>query len=204
MNYELGIDKPVPSLIPFSDDRRPYPQFVGATFARSDGRSNYDSLSFNAERRVGWVAFDAHWTWSHGMSDYLNVEDPYGPRLWNRDLRASPRGVQYRLGAAVRTRPAIHEQAHKGVDEILGGWRLIWVSYMQTGQFFSPSFSDTDPSNTNSFGGLPDRVCNGNLPSGQRTVEHWFDTSCFVEPPPGRFGNSGVNVLEGPGLPSIT
>jgi len=86
------------------------------------------------------------------------------------------------------------------VNQVLGGWKLVWVAYMQTDQYFSPTFSDSDPSNTNTFGGLPDRVCNGNLPSGQRTLERWFDTSCFVSPPTGRFGNSGVNVLDGPGL----
>ena len=74
------------------------------------------------------------------------------------------------------------------------------MTYLQTGQFFSPSFSDADPSNTNSFGGFPDRVCNGNLDPGQRTLERWFDTSCFVNPPAGRFGNSGANILEGPGM----
>src|SRR5207245_6092923 len=48
--------------------------------------------------------------------------------------------------------------------------------------------------------GMPDRICNGNLPSEQRSVNHWFDTSCFVNPPAGRYGNSGVNILEGPGM----
>jgi hypothetical protein len=38
------------------------------------------------------------------------------------------------------------------------------------------------------------------LPSDQRTVTHWFDTGAFVVPTPGAFGNSGVNILEGPGL----
>jgi hypothetical protein len=88
----------------------------------------------------------------------------------------------------------------RAVDEVFGGWNIAWVTYLQSGQYFSPSFSDDDPSNTNTFGGLPDRVCNGNLPPSERRLDRWFDTSCFVPPPPGRFGNSGVNVLEGPGL----
>jgi hypothetical protein len=69
----------------------------------------------------------------------------------------------------------------------------------ETGQYFSPSFSGADPSGTNTSGGLPDRIANGNLPTDQRTLAHWFDTSAFVRPPVGRFGNSGVNVLQGPG-----
>jgi hypothetical protein len=70
----------------------------------------------------------------------------------------------------------------------------------QTGLFFSPSFSGSDPSNTNTSGGLPDRICNGNFPPGERRLNRWFDTSCFSVPPAGRFGNSGTNVLEWPGL----
>ena len=31
-------------------------------------------------------------------------------------------------------------------------------------------------------------------------MTRWFDASAFVRPPTGRFGNSGVNVLEAPGL----
>jgi Carboxypeptidase regulatory-like domain/TonB dependent receptor-like, beta-barrel len=201
MNYDIEINKPVPSRIPFSEDRNPYPQFVSTSFPRSDGRSNYDSLSFNAERRVGWVMFDAHWTWAHGMLDYQNTENPYGAKYWSRDFLAKHRVVfntvlELPFGRGRR----FMTKAPGAVDQILGGWRVIWVTYLQTGQYFSPSFSDDDPSNTNTFGGLPDRVCNGNLPAGQRTLDHWFDTSCFVVPPAGRFGNSGVNVLEGPGL----
>jgi hypothetical protein len=199
----LEINKPAPSLIPFSDERRPYPQFVSATYPRADGRSNYDSLSVNAERRVGWVTFDAHWTWAHGMSDFLNLDNPYDTKLWNRDFIARHRVVfntvwELPFGRGRR----FMNNAPGVVDQILGGWRVVWVAYLQTGQFFSPTFSDADPSNTNTFGGFPDRVCNGNLPSDQRRVEHWFDASCFANPPVGRFGNSGANVLEGPGLHS--
>ena len=71
---------------------------------------------------------------------------------------------------------------------------------METGQFFTPSFSGTDTSNTNTVGGLPDRIANGNLPAGQRTLEHWFDPSAFVVPSPGHFGSALPYTLVGPGL----
>jgi hypothetical protein len=201
MNYSHAINKPQPSLIPFTASRRPYPQFVGATFYRNDGAANYDSMSFEATRRVGAVTFDAHWTWAHGMNDYLNLENPYSPLLWNRDFFAKHRVVfntvwELPFGPGRKFLSALHGPA----EQILGGWRAVWVTYLQTGQYFSPSFSGTDPSNTNTTSGLPDRICNGNLPPGQRTVQRWFDVSCFVAPPPGRFGNSGMNILEGPGM----
>lgn len=201
MNYSIAINKPQPSLIPFTAARRPYPQFVGATYFRSDGATNYDSMSFQANRRVGWVTFDAHWTWAHGMSNMLNLENPYGPLLWNRDFFAKHRVVFNTMWELPFGRGKRYLSSLSGAaNQIIGGWRIAWVTYLQGGQYFSPSFSDADPSNTNTFGGLPDRVCNGNLPPGQRRIDHWFDTSCFVNPPAGRFGNSGANVLEGPGL----
>jgi len=38
-----------------------------------------------------------------------------------------------------------------------------------------------------------------NLPPDQRSLNRWFDASCFAVPKPGGFGNSGNNILEGPG-----
>ena len=58
MFYNLSINKPAPSLIPFYGNRRPYPQFVNVNYAQSDGRSTYNSLTFEAKRRTGWVTFD--------------------------------------------------------------------------------------------------------------------------------------------------
>jgi len=86
------------------------------------------------------------------------------------------------------------------VDAIAGGWKFTWISYFANGPHFSPSYSGADPSNTNTFGGLPDRICDGNLSGGSRGPDGWFDPSCFVVPEAGRFGNSGSNVLVAPGL----
>jgi hypothetical protein len=90
--------------------------------------------------------------------------------------------------------------APRPVDLVLGGWQLYWIAYMETGQYFTPSFSGADPSNTNTSGGLPDRIADGNLPTSERQLNRWFDASAFARPPAGRFGNSGVNTLQGPGL----
>lgn len=201
MNYSIATNKPQPSLVPFTAGRRPFTQFVGTTVYRTDGKANYDSMSFAANRRVGWVTFDAHWTWAHGMLNTLNLENPYAPLRWNRDFFAKHRVVfntmwELPFGPGKRFLNSMPAAA----NHVLGGWTVAWVAYMQSGQYFSPEFSDADPSNTNSFGGLPDRICDGNLPPGQRSIDRWFDTSCFVNPPAGRFGNSGANVLEGPGL----
>jgi hypothetical protein len=203
LNYTLNINKPEPSLVPFSSERRPYPQLVEASFVREDGASNYDSLQVEAVRRAGLITFNANYTWSSSLQNFLNTENPYDVTShWSRDA-SNPRHravistmIELPWGRGQRflsNAPAV-------VDQILGGWRLQTISYLASGKYFSPGFSGFDPSGTNTSGGLPDRVCDGNLPRSDRAIERWFDTSCFAVPPAGRFGNSGVNVLEGPGL----
>jgi hypothetical protein len=201
MNYSLNVNKPAPSLTPFSTSRRPFPQFVSAVDVREDGESNYDALQFKVNRRMGDVQLDAHYTYSASMSNFLNLQNPYAPLVWNREqYNSRHRGVvsitwDVPLGRGKK----FLANAPRVVDAALGGWKLSTISFFQSGQFFSPSFSGADPSNTSSFGGLPDRIADGNLSSGSREITHWFDASAFVRPPAGRFGNSGVNVLEGPG-----
>ncbi len=62
-----------------------------------------------------------------------------------------------------------------------------------------------DYSNSGSAAPRPDRICNG---AGPQTVAEWFNTNCFTTAllaqalanGTPRFGNSGRNVLFGPGI----
>jgi hypothetical protein len=202
LHYVINVDKPKPSLTPFSPSLLPFPQFVSANYQRANGSSEYNALSMEAKRNVGEITFDWNWTWASGLSDTWNLENPYAPLLWSNDgitpkqhvtlveMWAIPVGKGRRFGSNL---PG-------GVEQLIGGWNLNWISYFETGQYFTPTYSGSDPSNTNTFGGLPDRICNGNLPTNKRSINGWFDTSCFVTPQAGHFGDSRYNILEGPGL----
>jgi hypothetical protein len=87
-------------------------------------------------------------------------------------------------------------------NAVLGGWEVSGILSFQSGGPLT--ISANDYSNT---GGAnrPDRTCKG---EGPKTVDKWFDTSCFTvaalqqalasgNP---RFGNSGRNILSTPGL----
>jgi hypothetical protein len=41
------------------------------------------------------------------------------------------------------------------------------------------------------------------LPSDQRNFNRWFNTAAFVTPPNFVYGNSGVNILDGPGFAQV-
>ena len=84
---------------------------------------------------------------------------------------------------------------------VAGGWALAAIYQDSTGVPFTPilSFDNANAGTTS----RPNRVCNGNLSHSQAKPSHWFDTSCFVVPPQYQFGNSGRNVLYGPGVNTL-
>jgi hypothetical protein len=86
-------------------------------------------------------------------------------------------------------------------NAIAGGWLLAGIFSAQSGLWFTPVES-VDSSNTGTTA-HPNRVGNGNLPSSQRTITHWFDTTAFTTPAQYTFGASGRDILNGPGFHNI-
>ena len=124
------------------------------------------------------------------MSNNLNLQDPYNHYSWNPEQYSGRHKFVFNMVMELpfgKGRRYMAD-ANGAVNAVLGGWKLIWVSQFQSGQFFSPSYSGSDPSNTNTFGGLPDRIADGNLDGDQRKVEKWFDWQAFTRPPAGRYG----------------
>ncbi len=82
---------------------------------------------------------------------------------------------------------------------VLGGWNLNGIWSIQSGGRFTPLLS-ANVSNASGGGNQrPNRIGNGSLPSGQRTINHWFNLADFVAPPQYTYGNSGTGILTGPG-----
>lgn len=111
--------------------------------------------------------------------------------------------------------------AHPVVDAIAGGWRLSGILLFQTGPFLTAVMSGGDPSGTNtplrSSVARPDALINGNLDNP--TPGLWWNRDAFLCPgrqpgaadrfacgvtPIGRFGNSGVGTLTGPGTVNLS
>ena len=44
---------------------------------------------------------------------------------------------------------------------------------------------------------------NGSLPPGQRTLKKWFNTADFANPGTEQWGDSGRNILQGPGTKNV-
>lgn len=202
LNYGVNLNKPRPGLTPFTADRRPWSQFVGASYTYSDGEAVYNSGQIEIQRKMGAFLLDGHYTIASNLNNMSNMENPYNRMWWARDAYTSRHRVVLNATYDLPFGKGRHflTSASGIVDQVLGGWQIGLVSYFQSGQYFTPSFSGSDPSNTNTSGGLPDRIADGNYSSGQRDRNKWFDASAFAVPAKGTFGNSGANILEGPGM----
>jgi hypothetical protein len=209
--YGTNINQPPASTIPFSQNRRPYPLFNNVILYQNGGTQSYNALSTEVKQHFGkGLQFEAAWTWSKNLTDAddSSGRTEGGPTIENSYNRVRQRGnalysPRHRIfGTAIWQIPVGkgRQFLNRGAwpDWILGGWQLSATYDWQTGDFLTPSFSGSDPSNTNTIGGIPDRIGDGNLPSDQRTLTRWFDASAFVVPPAGRFGNAGTGILVGP------
>lgn len=84
----------------------------------------------------------------------------------------------------------------------LGGWEVSGITSIQTG---IPVDIKTQTTRTFSFNNQnrPNRIANGNLDRGSRTVDRWFDTAAFVNPADFQLGNAGRNPVYAPGVFNI-
>lgn len=196
-NYTLNIDKPRASTTKFVASRNPYPQFSTANVIRDDGSWNRDALQAAVVKRAGSFTFDSSFTWANNISNYYKLQDPYNPLQWGTD------GNERRLQWVTSTRWEVpvgkgrHFMANAPavVNAVAGGWALQTIAEFASGQHYNPNFTGSDPSNTNTSGGLPD--CVGDPWAISQTLDHYYNGSAFAIPQSGTFGNCGWNVLKG-------
>ena len=192
--------------------RRPYPQFASISAWEPRGISTYNALQLSAEKRFSkGLSFNAGYTWSRSLDEggggnsasaesRNNVQNP---RDFKSDYGLSDFNFSHRFTvSAVYDLPFGRGRQLLGgvnrlIDTAVGGWQLTSIVTAQGGPPGSLSVATTT-SNTGTAQ-YPNRVCDGNLPKSQRTVQHWFDTSCFVTPPAFTFGNAGRNIIIAPG-----
>jgi hypothetical protein len=224
--YARNLNQPAPSLTPFSQSRRPYPIFNTISYYDNGGSQRYSGLQATAAKNYGnGLTFNGGWTWAKDLTDVQDSGGFSGQTLENQFNRRAEWGNNqitptHRVyGYAIYHFPFGRGRKYLGnsnrlVDSAFGGWQMSWNTLWQSGQFFTPSFSGFDPSNTNTLGGRPDVVSGMSLyPAGGPTINQWFNPAAFKIPgcpdsnpvcsspsPVGRTGNSGLGIIRGPNL----
>lgn len=209
--YGRNVNQPAPSTIAFNQNRRPFPLLRNIVVRDNGGNNIYHALSTEITRKwTRGLLYSVAWTWAKNLTDIdetggveggTTIENAFDRARERGDAQYSPR--QRLLTTAVWELPAGRGRRYLSrggvIEKVLGGWQLSGSYIAQTGEFLTPSFTGSDPSNTQTVGGIPDRIGNGNLAKGERNIERWFDAAAFAVPPSGRFGNSGRGILIGPG-----
>ncbi|MGC2398377.1 MAG: carboxypeptidase regulatory-like domain-containing protein [Acidobacteriaceae bacterium] len=188
---------------------RPYPQYQGITYAGTNGWSSFNSLQVTFKKAVThglWLT--SNYTWGHAL-DTGSVNGWTGGQgpIQNQASTASNYGNadsdtrQSWNGGWTYDLPVGRGRTFLGqggpLDYVIGGWGLSGTWNKSTGRPFTPEMGGTNTDYTLSGSLLPNRTCNGKI--GNANVNHWFDYNCFSAPALLNFGNSGRNILYGPG-----
>jgi hypothetical protein len=207
----LQIDQPTPGPGAIQP-RRPFPQYSALHAYEPVIRASYNSLQAQAERRfTNGFSLLAAYTYGHSIDNGNSQVDNGPPAPQNAFNLEAERGssvfdIRHRLVISTlyelpfgKGKPFL---ANSRVgNAIAGGWLLTGIFSAQTGLPFNP-VENVDQSNTGTTA-RPNRVGNGNLPSSQRSIHKWFDTSAFTTPAQYTFGNSGRDILIGPGFHNV-
>jgi hypothetical protein len=206
-----------PPASPVQPNPRPNPAFDDIDIIESRADSNYHALQARLQQRLSnGLALLASYTFSKSIDDasnfFTSAGDPNFPQDSNNvrlERGRSNFDVRQRLSLSYTyDLPFGNGQrfAHDGgvLSALLSGWQTNGVVTLQTGRPFTVALlPDIDNSNTGrsnlGFGAndRPNVVAAPRLSNG--TPDRWFNTSAFVFPAFGTFGNSGRNTLDGPG-----
>jgi hypothetical protein len=209
----FNANQPFPGPTPYATLRYPYDPYESRIdYLNLGGGSTYygGQARLSGQIRPGLMILlsysysksvdDSVTPYSDPLSRPAAPQDTYNAR-GNRSLSPfdiAQRAVltaQYDLPNATR---------HGWLTTATRDWHGSAVVTLQTGFPFTPELSVNSLNN----GGfqLPNRTGNGALPADQRSHLNWFDTtlgaagSAFQVPALYQYGNSGFDILRGPGL----
>ncbi len=209
--FPAQIDTPAPG--PGSvQARRPLPQYSAVYEYAPFVSSNYNALQTQVERRFkNGLELLAAYTWSHSIDNGSSNADndgfaPENPNNFTAERGNSNFDVRQRFVMNSvyelpfgKGKPFFSNSRLAGA--VLGGWQLTNIFSAQTGLPFTPILS-VDNTNTGTTA-RPNRVANGALSSDVRNPQNWFNEAAFVTPAQYVYGNSGRNILRGPGFRNL-
>jgi hypothetical protein len=191
--------------------RRPYPNFAAINEVCQCANSLFNSLQASYRSHItDTLEVLAAYTYGHSIDDSSGTGDvtaPQNPYDWWQTYRGnSDFDIRHSLvlswtyNLPVGKGNLVGGGAH-GLEEVLiGGWQLNSIDTFQTGTPFTPTMT-TSLLNTGGSVQYPNRIGSGKI--ADPSPNAWFNTSDFVSPGQYTFGNSGRNILYGPGTKEV-
>lgn len=197
--YERNLNQPPPSTTPFAQSRRPYPLYNTILYGDNGANSSYNGGQIQLQKRLSHgLLFNSAYTLAKELSEIDDTGDfELNTQIENAYNRRRDRANVYSVPRHQWENQALWELP-LGKGLIRGGWQINTLLNLTSGNFLNPTFTGSDPSNTNNVGGRPDAVSGVSYPG---TLNQWFNPAAFAAPPnnAGRFGNAGRNTIVGPG-----
>ena len=209
-NINLNQSIPGPGA---QNPRRPYfsvnPDLVNLTYRTNYGDAKYHGLQVRVERRLtAGLSASLAYTYAKYMASSGNINGggngpPQDARCTACEWGPMPEDRRnilvfshvWELPFGARRKFLTSGPA----SWILGNWNLSGVWTANSGERFTPTLAAAVSNSAGGGGDRPNRLADGNLPEGERTIDRWFDTTAFVAGPQFTFGNAGRGILIGPG-----
>jgi len=197
--------------------RRRFPQWGIINYWTPMAFSTYHGLTAKVDRRFsGGLFFLASYTWSKAIDiiqspvfgDNTSGNSQNKDNIFAEKARAGfDRAHRLSFSSGYELPFGKGRKFGGGMsrleDAVIGGWQLGGILTLETGSPFSV-FVQGDPAGIGGDGTLrANRIADGRLTGDARSLYKWFDTSAFTPLAPYTFGNSGRNVLVGPGTSNL-
>ena len=228
MEYSRDVNSPEPNSIPYIQKPRPLPNYAAISQTTNGASHAYHALQIEGERQLAsGMFYQAAYTFAKDVGDHhRGLENPFNRRMERSAASRIPlhRVVSNFLWELPVGRGKYFAPGAKGVLQgVVGGWQLSGIINLQSGDYLTPTYNapdiHTNIAHTTSLtpptvSRRPDRIGDGNLPSGQSGPTRWFDTTAFKDPgcpaaapfcsgaartSVGRFGDAGASIIRGPG-----
>jgi hypothetical protein len=191
----------------------PWPQYSYVYFAADRASANYNALTARFQREFsGGFNFLANYTWSKAITNTMEggANTPLnqmgsclacdrGLAGFNAPQRLTFASVWYLpFGQGKR----FLQNVSPFWDHVVGGWAADVIATFSSGNPFTVNAPNNTADPLTNF--RANQVCNGRskLQNSELRTNglYWFNPACLAAPQAGFFGDSGVNIITGPGV----
>jgi hypothetical protein len=203
VEYSRPINRPSPGPGAIQP-RRPFTRLGDIFSVENSGFASYHSLQTKAEVK-GWhgLSFLGAYAWSKSMDNISG--DPQSDSVQNglrTDLEKGPSDYDtpHRFTFSGNYALPSGRAITAPIGFLLKDWEVAAILTMQSGTPFTPIIS-ADSANVGATSRRPDRIASGIVEN--RSLLRYFDSSAFRVPSSFNYGNSGRNILYGPGFKNV-